>query len=147
MTAYITCYGGVGCIGGNTATRGGNIMIIERIKSDVRPGTIIPKPQSAREYRVVGWGQSRGEDALVYSIPTRLSRTKPSKKRIKISDFKAAYDVLVKTGEFTYSWFEDTLPDCAKDGSCNFTTIGGIFELLGEAQYGERGVYRRAIDA
>jgi len=121
-------------------------MIIERIKSDIRPGTIIPKPQSAREYRVVGWGQSRGEDALVYSIPTRSSGRKPSTKRIKISDFQAAYDVLVKTGGFTHSWFEENLPDCAKDGSCNFTTIGGIFELLGEAQYGHRGAYRRATD-
>ena len=82
----------------------------------------------------------------MYSIPTRLSGGKASKKRIKISDFKAAYDVLVKTGEFTYSWFKDNLPDCAKDGSCNFTTIGGIFELLGEAQYADRGVYLRAID-
>jgi len=121
-------------------------MIIEGIKSDIRPGTIIPKPQSAREYRVVGWGQSRGEDALVYSIPTLLSGGKASKKRIKISDFKAAYDVLVKTGQFTYSWFKDNLPDCAKDGNCNFTTIGGIFELLGVAQYADRGVYLRAID-
>ena len=121
-------------------------MIIQRIKWDIRPGTIIPRPQSAREYRVVGWGQSRGEDALVYSIPTLLSGGKASKKRIKISDFKAAYDVLVKTGEFTYGWFKDNLPDCAKDGSCNFTTIGGIFELLGEAQYGHRGAYRWATD-
>lgn len=121
-------------------------MMIERIKSDIRPGTIIPKPQSAGEYRVVGWGQSRGEDALVYSIPARLSGGKASKKRIKISDFKAAYHVLVKTGEFTHSWFKENLPDCAKDGSCNFTTIGGIFELLGEAQYAGRGVYLKAID-
>lgn len=121
-------------------------MILERIKSDVRPGTVIPKPQSALEYRVVGWGQSRGEDALVYSIPTRSSGGKPSTKRIKISDFQAAYDVLVKTGKFTHNWFEENLPDCAKDGNCNFTTIGGIFELLGEAQYGHRGAYRRATD-
>ncbi len=82
----------------------------------------------------------------MYSIPTRSSGRKPSTKRIKISDFQAGYDVLVKTGEFTYSWFKDNLPDCAKDGSCNFTTIGGIFELLGEAQYADRGVYLRAID-
>jgi len=121
-------------------------MILERIKSDVRPGTVIPKPQSAREYRVVGWGQSRGEDALVYSIPTRSSGGKASTKPIKISDFQAAYDVLVKTGKFTHNWFEENLPDCAKDGNCNFTTIGGIFELLGEAQYGHRGAYRRATD-
>jgi len=67
-------------------------------------------------------------------------------KTCSTSNFKAAYDVIVKTGEFTYDWFEDNLPDCAKDGSCNFTTIGGIFELSGKAQYAGRGAYRRAID-
>lgn len=31
---------------------------------------------------------------------------------------------------------------CAKEGACNFTTIGGLLELLGQAERGERGVYR-----
>ena len=30
---------------------------------------------------------------------------------------------------------------CAKEGYCNFTTIGGLFELLGHATY-EQGRYR-----
>jgi len=29
------------------------------------------------------------------------------------------------------------------DGTCNFTTIGGVFKLLGYATYHARGVYRK----
>jgi len=119
------------------------MTIFERIKCVASPGTIIPKPESTGEYRVVKWGKSRGEEALVYSIPARPGTLKPSTKRVTASDFQTAYEVLIKTGEFTKSWFNQNLQACAKDGGCNFTTIGGIFELLGEAFYDDRGVYRK----
>jgi hypothetical protein len=35
---------------------------------------------------------------------------------------------------------------CAKEGGCNFTTIGGVFEVLGYAKY-ERGMYVTAATA
>ena len=116
--------------------------LIERIKNIAPPGTVIPKPETNRQ-KVVGWGWSRGECALVYSIPNKKGKAKQSTKRIKVSDFQAAHKVLIGTGEFTKSWFNQHLRACANDGDCNFTTIGGIFELLGDARHCEckRGVY------
>lgn len=75
-------------------------MLVERIKKVATPGTVIPKPKSASN-RVIGWGKSRGEDALVYAIPTKRGGHKQSTKRIKVSDFQAAHKVLMETGEFT----------------------------------------------
>jgi hypothetical protein len=39
-------------------------------------------------------------------------------------------------------WFDHSMTVCAKEGGCNFTTMGGIFVLLGYAKYSDRGVYR-----
>ena len=38
----------------------------------------------------------------------------------------------------------DKLVDCRKEGGCNFTTIGGVFELLGVAVFSHRGCYRKS---
>lgn len=118
------------------------MQIIERIRSEIRIGMSIPKPISDRNYQVIGWGKSRGEDALIYSIPSRSHDRKQSTKRLRLYDLKLAYEVLLNTGEFSRQWFNKNLPDCARDGGCNFTSIGGIFEMLGEAEYADRGIYR-----
>ena len=47
-------------------------------------------------------------------------------------------------GELRTSWFTSALPGCSGEGSCNFTTIGGVFELLGLAVRDGRGAYRKA---
>ena len=49
----------------------------------------------------------------------------------------------MKTGEFSSQWFKRAMADCYKEGSCNFTIIGGVFALLGNAEYFERGRYTR----
>jgi hypothetical protein len=117
-----------------------HIAILKQIKAFPR-GTKIPKPISNRPYRIRGWGKSRGEDALVYEIPPKLAKRKPSTKRITESDFNSALSQLSATGKLTRKWFNENLPDCAKDGGCNFTTIGGIFELLGLARYTRPATY------
>lgn len=53
-----------------------------------------------------------------------------------------AHRQLINTGEFTKEWFDGHMPRCAAEGSCNFTTIGGVLTLLGVAVYESRGVYR-----
>ena len=116
--------------------------LIERIIEKAPPGTVIPKPKTDRQ-EVIGWGWSKGEEALVYSIPNKKCKAKQSTKRIKVSDFEDAYKVLMKTGQLTREWFNQNLPDCAKGGDCNFTTIGGIFCLLGDAVYWGSGVHCR----
>lgn len=117
-------------------------MIESRIRKSAPPGTVIPKPEATADFVVKGWGTRRGESALVYCIPNHQQPGKPYEKGITVSEFKKAFAELKRSGEFTRTWFNENLPECAKEGACNFTTIGGIFELLGEASYFERGVYR-----
>ena len=116
-------------------------MIIHQIQRNIFPGAVIPKPRSNKSYIVKGWGTSRGESALVYLTPKKPGSKKQASKRIRVSDFRKAHSVLISTGEFTREWFNKNLPDCAKDGGCNFTTIGGIFVLLRIAEYIGEGIY------
>ena len=118
-------------------------MIIDRIKTVIRSGTSIPRPRARTPCLVVGWGQSRGETALVYSIPARPGTKRRSTKRIPLSALESAYKILHANGELTRDWFNCNLADCAKDGPCNFTTIGGILQLLGEAHYSGEATYSK----
>ncbi|HRY71209.1 MAG TPA: hypothetical protein P5159_23935 [Phycisphaerae bacterium] len=102
-----------------------------------------PEPQAKADFVVKGWGTRRGEDALIYTIPNRKNPTKPSENGITVSEFEAAFAQLKSSGQFTRAWFNSELPACAGEGSCNFTSIGGIFELLSLARYAGRGVYER----
>lgn len=117
--------------------------IVSRIRAEITEGRCIPKPQ-AEPYRIKGWGRRRNEPALVYFIPNRTNTASPPyEKGITETEFEKAYSRLCETGEFTRQWFEKELDKCAKEGGCNFTTIGGIFVLLDEASYAGRGVYKR----
>ena len=118
--------------------------ILDRIEEKAAPGTVIPKPEARGDFVVKGWGRRRGERALIYTIPNHSAFGRPHQKGINESEWVKAFDRLTETGEFSRSWFQRSLSDCAKEGSCNFTTIGGIFELLGDARYEKHGVYRRA---
>lgn len=119
------------------------IMIIERIRNKVSRGTVIPKPEATSDFVVKAWGHRRGERAIVYFIPNRKNPGKSHEKGITETEFEHAFKQLHTSGKFTHAWFNKNLPGCAKEGSCNYTTIGGIFELLGEAEYSSRGVYAR----
>ena len=121
----------------------GEKMISDRIKLNIPPNTVIPKPEATAEFKVKGWGIRRGQDALIYFIPNHTDPTKPYQKGITSTEFTSAYNELMKSGELTRNWFNSALPACAKEGGCNFTTIGGVFQLLGIATYAERGSYLR----
>jgi hypothetical protein len=118
-------------------------VIAERLRASIDAGRLIPKPEAKSDFVVKGWGKRRGESALIYQIPNHSNPSKPYEKGITVAEFEKAHAELVKSGEMTRDWFNRNLPDCAKEGGCNFTTIGGIFELLGEANYSDRGVYVR----
>jgi len=115
--------------------------ILAKIEREVTPGTVIPKPQGRADFIVKAWGVRRGERALIYTIPNHKTPTKPYQKGITVSEWLQAFEHLTDAGDFSRSWFERSMPACAKEGGCNFTTIGGIFELLGHAAY-DRGTYR-----
>lgn len=120
--------------------------ILEQIETRVPPGTKIPKPEARADFFVKKvWGVRRGERALVYTIPNHKTPTKPYQKGVTVSEWVAAFEHLMEAGDLTRSWFEQSMPACAEEGGCNFTTIGGVFELLGYAEYdrGGRGAYRR----
>ncbi len=118
-------------------------MIVELIRRQVSPGTVVPKPKVKKPCIVKGWGRRRNEPALVYFIPSRSHPDKPYEKGITVSEFRKAHRRLIRAGEFTRAWFKRHMPECDAEGSCNFTTIGGIFVGLGIARYESRGKYVR----
>ena len=117
--------------------------IISSIEAGILPGTVIPKPLTDAEHRVIGWGIRRGERALFYSIPNHKNPERPYAKAVTESVWQQAYEQLKSTGKFGYSWFISAMPECFKIGACNFTTIGGIVMLLGIAERSASGIYRK----
>jgi hypothetical protein len=115
--------------------------VLNDIKAKITPNMVIPKPHASGDFLVKGWGIRRGKPALIYTIPNRKTPTKPYEKGVTESEWEQAFQQLLGAGDFSRSWFEQSMSECAKEGDCNFTTIGGIFEALGYATY-ERGVYR-----
>jgi hypothetical protein len=111
-------------------------VIFREIKAQVQPGTHIPETR----YRVKGIGTRRAEDALVYLIPNRKKPSSPYSKGITASEFERAYEHLNQNGDFSRGWFQLNMPDCDKDGPCQFLAIGGLFVLLGKASK-QRGRY------
>lgn len=103
-------------------------------------GREIPKPEAKEPFLIKGMGVRRGEDALIYTIPSHTGRN-PYEKGITLSEFSLAFSELKRSGGLTRVWFNKNLDGCAKEGACNFTSIGGIFEMLGLATYAERGRY------
>ena len=120
-----------------------HMVDLPRVLADLQPGTVIPKPAAKASFTLKGWGVRRGERALIYLIPKHRNPAKPNCKGITVSEFTAAHAQLLRVGALSRTWFNDTMSDCAREGGCNFTTIGGIFELLGLARYAGYGVYKR----
>jgi hypothetical protein len=117
-------------------------MIIERIKNEIPPGIEIPKPNAKERFLIKGWGKRRQQEALIYFVPNHNNPNMPYQKGITVSEFETAYRQLVDTGELTRKWFNEHLSFCAGEGPCNFTTVGGVLELLGVCKYESLGIYR-----
>ena len=117
-------------------------MIIEQIEALVRKGTVIPKPEAKADFVVKGWGVRRGERALVYLVPNHKDPSRPYEKGVTLSEFERAYQRVMSGEDFDRKWFEENMSACAAEGGCNFTTIGGLFQLLRIVEY-ERGRYYR----
>ena len=107
------------------------------------PGTVVPKPAANKDFTVHGWGKRRKRPALIYNIPNHKSPEKPHRKGITREEWRHSVEQLLATGEFCLDWFKEHLPACYKEGSCNFTTIGGLMVHLGVARYARLGVYER----
>jgi hypothetical protein len=95
-------------------------------------GTVIPKAESEKEYRITRWFYQDGQEWFSYSI---------ANKSIPISWVRGCFDQIQTTGELRTAWFRNTFYSGKDLGSCNFTTIGGLFVLLGAAERVREGVY------
>ncbi|WP_338845376.1 hypothetical protein V8J88_16815 [Massilia sp. W12] len=115
--------------------------IVERIRQDIPLGVVIPKPEAKSDFKVKAWGKRRGEKALVYWIPNHKNPGQPYAKGVTESEFRQAFAELSGSGVLTREWVNEHLPACAKEGGCNFTTIGGVFVLLGLAKYAKKATY------
>ena len=101
----------------------------------------IPKPETDNEFRILRVGRRRNQTAIIYSIPSHTNENSHYEKGITYSEFSRVLDELSTSGYVTRSWFYNNLPECAKEGSCNFTSLCGILELLGYCKYSEKGKY------
>jgi hypothetical protein len=116
-------------------------MIVEQIKAIAKPGVVIPKPEAKSDFIVKDWGKRRGEKALIYFVPNHRNPGRPNQKGVNISEWEKAYGRVMSGEDFSRQWFEKNMTACFEEGDCNFTTIGGIFQLLDLVDY-KRGVYK-----
>jgi hypothetical protein len=116
--------------------------IVEELKKRITPSTVIPKPNAKADFIVKGWGKRRGEEALIYWIPNHSNPSKPYEKGITVSESRQAYNHIRSGNDFTREWFNEQMAACTKEGGCNFTTIGGLFEVLGIVRYSGKGVHK-----
>ena len=106
-------------------------------------GTEIPKPAARHPFRIKGLGMRHGEQAIVYFVPSKDGVRIVTEKGVTKSELWDAYSNLLRTNEFSRAWFNNNLGRAAREGPCNFTTIGGLFELLNIAAYKKKGIYKR----
>jgi len=118
-------------------------MLLDHILRELPFGTKIPKPTAEGTFTIKGEGTVQGERAIVYTIPNRKDPDRPGQKRVTASQLENAYGQLLRTGELTRDWWNDHARLSESEGGCNFTTVGGLLELLGEAEYARRDMYRR----
>lgn len=112
-----------------------------KLKELVDKNSRIPKPETNNEFKILRVGIRRNQPAIIYSIPSHINENIHYEKGITYSEFSSVLNELFNTGYVTRTWFNDNLPECAKEGSCNFTSLCGILELLGYCKYSEKGKY------
>jgi hypothetical protein len=122
-------------------------MLLDRILAELAPGTKIPKPAAQGTFKVKGEGTAYGERAILYTIPNRKNPDRPRQKGVTATQLEQAYGQLLRTGELTRAWWNENVRLSDAEGGCNFTTVGGLLTLLGEAEYASVGVYRRRSGA
>ncbi|MCG6258646.1 hypothetical protein, partial [Vibrio furnissii] len=105
-------------------------------------GLVIPKPEAKADFVIKGIGRRRGEEALIYRIPSHSEKAPFYEKGVTLSEFQLAYSHLRESGYLTRTWFNNNLSACAKEGACNFTTIGGVLCILGVAEYVSKATYQ-----
>jgi hypothetical protein len=109
------------------------------------PGTLIPQPEAHAIVTIKGWANRGGLPALIYISPNRANPAHPHEDGINTVEWEQAYKQLLDTGEFTKKWYAHHMPRCSTKNRRGFSTIGGLFSLIGLAKYKSEGVYRSVV--
>ena len=95
----------------------------------------IPKPESGHVFI-----EKIGTTKIVETEKEGFQYSE-NRKYVPFETLFLCYKELLVSGELKTEWFKKTFPNEYKGRPCNFTTIGGVFELLNIATYKSRGVY------
>ncbi len=111
--------------------------IFDRIKAEIALGTVIYRKWTVQEVRKLK--TPPGEFALIYWMPGGHKNPKGHKRNIKESEWNKAYNQLMTAGCFRLSWFKANMRanigKCNRGGNCNFHAIGGVFCVMGIANF------------
>ena len=110
-------------------------LVVELYKNN----TVIPKPHTNTRILKIAVTNINGEDKDGFSYSVGISE----EKAVPFDTLYAAYQRLIGTGILLRAWYNETFPKEAANRPCNFTTIGGVFVVLGFAEHMGNGVYRR----
>ena len=112
----------------------------DRVVELQKNNTPIPKTEDRYTYILkVSVGEIYGEKKDSFYYPVGSSK----EKAVPFDTLYAAYQRLIGTGIFSRAWYKETFPAEERSRPCNFTTIGGVFVVLGFAEHMGNGVYRR----
>jgi hypothetical protein len=73
------------------------------------------------------------DDGFTYAIGNN-----GNKKKVSFEEVEKAIKQIEEIGSINRKWYEQTFPQIASSKPCNFTSIGGVLEALGYAQYNEK---------
>jgi hypothetical protein len=101
-------------------------------------GLIIPTPSAEIPHTIKRINTRRGR-YISY-------KSGKSTKTVREEMIETSHAHLVQAGNFKRDWFERNFGKAATNTPCNFTTIGGLFCLLQDAEYLRREgyIYTRA---
>jgi hypothetical protein len=98
-------------------------------------GTPIPKPVSGRVYRIEGW--------FVVDDGTEKLRYIVAEKSLPVWWIRESFERLAGAGALRTRWSRDRFYNGSDLGGCDFTTVGGLLTLIGDARYSGRGLFVR----
>ncbi len=111
-----------------------NKDIISLISNEIHIGTQIKKPSSVSSVLKI---EPNKENAfLKYSIGKM-----GSSKTVSQEEFIEAFKKIKEDGYINRMWYVEKFPYQHKNKPCNFTTIGGVFEILKIVTY-KNGYYK-----
>lgn len=109
-------------------------MSFDELKQSIQPGLTFPKPIVRSSIVKVD------EEGFYYSIGQRGRSNK-----ITFDLFEQCYNRLQSTDELSRAWFKATFPSLGKVASCNFTTIGGLFQQFGLVHYRKAAYIKKEV--